>query len=101
MLFCACVVPNDPGNVREMERGQSYLKIEFEAPWNTYDGFEVTWVEKGSGEDPKSAQLQKDDRSYQILDLTSSTTYDIRIYSTSGDQKSAGSSLELSTSLFY
>ncbi|ELU18720.1 hypothetical protein CAPTEDRAFT_218444 [Capitella teleta] len=28
---------------------QSYLKIESDAPWDTYDGFEVTWVEKGSG----------------------------------------------------
>ncbi|ELU17382.1 hypothetical protein CAPTEDRAFT_220711 [Capitella teleta] len=43
------MIPNDPGNVREMERGQSYLKIEFDAPWGTYDGFEVTWVAKGSG----------------------------------------------------
>ncbi|ELU13112.1 hypothetical protein CAPTEDRAFT_218143 [Capitella teleta] len=92
------IIPAVPHNVRVTARGQSYLECEFFGQSNSYyDGFEITWLEKASSAKPSNAFLQREDVSYVITDLKSSTTYDIMVYATSGEQKSRGVALETST----
>ncbi|ELU13113.1 hypothetical protein CAPTEDRAFT_218144 [Capitella teleta] len=76
-----------------LDAGRTYILDSY----SYYDGFEITWLEKGSSAKPSNAVLQSEGVSYVIINLKSSTTYDIMVYATSGEQKSRGVALESST----
>ena len=82
------LVPNQPQSLRQKNVGTSYIEVEWNDPYDSFQGFELKY-QKNSGGEESNVDIENKVNSYQIENLDAGVQYMISLRTKSGNEYSS------------